>query len=93
MAAIILIILCLLGGSVLSSPKYVERLSTTLNTTTNRSNVDRIWAWKASWDMFKDYPVNGVGLNNWAGTTEMLDINMMKRNRIYHMRIVITCNH
>lgn len=66
MAAIILIILCLLGGTVLSSPKYVERLSTTLNTTTNRSNVDRIWAWKASWDMFKDYPVNGVGLNNWG---------------------------
>lgn len=66
MAAIILIILCLLGGTVLSSPKYVERLSTTLNTTTNRSNVDRIWTWKASWDMFKDHPVNGVGLNNWG---------------------------
>lgn len=66
MAAIILIILCLLGGAVLSSPKYVERLSTTLNTTTNRSNVDRIWTWKASWDMFKDHPVNGVGLNNWG---------------------------
>lgn len=66
MAAIILIILCLLGGTVLSSPKYVERLSTTLNMTTNRSNVDRIWTWKASWDMFKDHPVNGVGLNNWG---------------------------
>ena len=66
MAAIILIILCLLGGTVVSSPKYVERLSTTLNTTTNRSNVDRIWTWKASWDMFKDHPVNGVGLNNWG---------------------------
>ena len=64
-AAIILIILCVLSGTVLSSPKYVERLSTTLNTTTNRSNVDRIWAWKASWDMFKDYSINGVGLNNW----------------------------
>ena len=66
MAAIILIILCLLGGAVLSSPKYIERLSTTLNTTTNRSNVDRIWTWKASWDMFQDHPVNGVGMNNWG---------------------------
>lgn len=66
MAAIILIILCLLGGAVLSSPKYIERLSTTLNTTTNRSNVDRIWAWKASWDMFQDHYINGVGLNNWG---------------------------
>ena len=66
MAAIILIILCLLGGAVLSSPKYIERLSTTLNTTTNRSYVDRIWAWKASWDMFQDHYINGVGLNNWG---------------------------
>lgn len=66
MAAIILIILCLLGGAVLSSPKYIERLSTTLNTTTNRSNVDRIWTWKASWDMFQDHYINGVGLNNWG---------------------------
>lgn len=65
-AAIILIIYCLLGGAILSSPKYVERLSTTINTTTNRSNVDRIWTWKSSIDMFEDYPINGVGLNNWS---------------------------
>ena len=65
-AAIILIILCLFGGVILSSPKYVARLSTTLNTTTNRSNVDRIWTWKSSLDMYLDYPVNGVGLNNWS---------------------------
>lgn len=65
-AAIIVIICCLVGGAVLSSPKYVERLSTTINTTTNRSNVDRIWAWKSSIDMFEDYPINGVGLNNWS---------------------------
>lgn len=65
-AAIILIILCLLGGTIWSSPKYVARLSTTLNTTTNRSNVDRIWTWKSSFDMYLDHPVNGVGLNNWS---------------------------
>lgn len=66
MAAIILIILCLLGGTILSSPKYVVRLSTTLNTTTNRSNVDRIWTWKSSLNMYLDHPINGVGLNNWS---------------------------
>jgi O-antigen ligase len=66
MALIILVAIFLVGGAVLSSPKYVTRLSTTFNTTTNRSNVDRIWAWKASWDMFKDHPANGVGLNNWG---------------------------
>ena len=65
-AAVILVILCLLGGGILSSPKYVDRLSTTFNTTTNRSNVDRIWTWKSSIDMYLDHPVNGVGLNNWS---------------------------
>ncbi|MFR7418147.1 O-antigen ligase family protein [uncultured Megasphaera sp.] len=64
-AGIVLIVLLLIGSTIVSSPKYVERLSTTINTTTNRSNVDRIWTWKASFDMFKDYPINGVGLNNW----------------------------
>lgn len=65
-AIIILAILCLLGGIVISSPKYVARLSTTFNTTTNRSNVDRIWTWRSSIDMYLDHPINGVGLNNWG---------------------------
>ncbi|MBF1121942.1 MAG: O-antigen ligase family protein [Dialister invisus] len=64
-AAVILTILCLLGGTLLNSPKYMTRLSTTLNMTTNTSNVDRIWAWRASIDMFKEHPINGVGLDNW----------------------------
>lgn len=49
----------------MNSPKYMTRLSTTLNMTTNTSNVDRIWAWRASIDMFKEHPINGVGLDNW----------------------------
>lgn len=66
MATIIFIVLCLFCGAIVSSPRYVNRLSTTLNTTTNRSNIDRIWTWKASWNMFQDHPVNGVGMNNWG---------------------------
>lgn len=36
-----------------------------MNTTSNTSNVDRIWTWKSSIDMYLDHPVNGVGLDNW----------------------------
>ena len=64
-AVICLSILILIAAPILCSPKYTARLSTTLNTTTNISNVDRIRAWKSSVNMFLDYPVNGVGLNNW----------------------------
>lgn len=65
-AILCLTILVLLGGTILSTPKYTARLSTTLNTTTNVSNVDRIRAWKSSINMYLDYPINGVGLNNWG---------------------------
>lgn len=63
-AVICLSILILIAAPIFCSPKYTARLSTTLNTTTNISNVDRIRAWKSSVNMFLDYPVNGVGLNN-----------------------------
>lgn len=66
LAAVIMVVVCLLGGVLISSPKYTQRLSTTLNTTNHVSNVDRIWAWRSSIDMYLDHPVNGVGLNNWS---------------------------
>ena len=65
-AAIVLSALVLLGGMILTNPKYVDRLSTTFNTTTNGSNLGRIWVWKSSINMYLDHPVNGVGLNNWG---------------------------
>ena len=62
----ILAILVLLGGTIASSPQYVDRLSTTFDTKTNMSNLGRIWVWKSSLDMYLDHPINGVGLNNWG---------------------------
>lgn len=66
-AVVVLAVICLLGGVLVSSPRYVERLSTTFELTDedNVSNMGRIWVWRSSLDMFKDYPINGVGLNNW----------------------------
>ena len=63
--AIIVTILMLLGGIIISNPQVIDRLSTTFNTTTNTSNLGRIWVWRSSIDMYLDHPINGVGLNNW----------------------------
>ena len=45
-----------------SNPKYLQRIQSITNITTDHSNADRVWAWKSSSMMFKDYPVVGVGL-------------------------------
>lgn len=65
-AAVVLAALVLLGGIIFANPRYVDRLSTTFNTTTNMSNLGRIWVWRSSVDMYLDHPINGVGLNNWG---------------------------
>lgn len=60
-----LVIFCLvvLGtlGFMASSPKYMQRVRSITNTTTDHSNADRIWCWKSAKKMIEDYPVTGVG--------------------------------
>ncbi len=62
---IALLVFCCIGGTILALPHYTARLVTTFNTTTNGSNLARIWIWHSSIEMFKKAPVNGVGLGNW----------------------------
>lgn len=49
-------------GFMLSSPQYVQRIQSITNTTTDRSNADRILAWKSAEIMVRDFPVTGIGL-------------------------------
>ncbi len=49
-------------GFMLTTPHYVQRIQSITNTTTDRSNTDRIWVWKAAKDMIEDHPVTGVGV-------------------------------
>ena len=49
-------------GFMLSSPQYVQRIQSITNTTTDRSNADRILAWKSAEIMVRDRPVTGIGL-------------------------------
>jgi O-antigen ligase len=44
------------------NPSYRDRFESITNTTTDRSNADRIWVWKACGDMFLDHPIAGIGL-------------------------------
>ena len=57
-----LLLLLVFGGIMISQPEYNARFRSITNTTTDRSNSDRIWTWASSLDMFEDRPLTGVGL-------------------------------
>ena len=55
-----------MAGYMVSNPRYVERIYSITNTTTDRSNADRIWTWKSAKLMIQDYPVTGTGFGMFA---------------------------
>ena len=61
--AIVLAVFLGIVGFMASNPTYVHRVTSITNTTTDRSNADRIWTWRSAWDMIRDHPVAGVGFN------------------------------
>lgn len=62
---VVLLVVVLAGGAVMVNPIYRNRLLSIGNVTTDRSNADRLEAWKSSVEMFKDHPVTGVGIGQW----------------------------
>ena len=61
---LIIFVVVLLGMAsyMANNPQYVQRIRSITNTTTDYSNADRIWVWKASKQMVQDYPITGVGI-------------------------------
>ena len=58
------LIVCLMVGSVFAtSDVYRNRLVSTINITTDYSNIDRLLIWESTANMVKDYPFFGVGLD------------------------------
>ena len=51
-------------GIFATNPAFVKRLKSSVNVTTNWSNTHRLWLWGSAVNMFKDHPVNGIGLGN-----------------------------
>lgn len=48
-----------------TNPTYVERFESTFNTTTDGSNLGRIYVWESDKRMIQDHPVIGVGPGLW----------------------------
>ena len=59
--AVVLTVFLGIAGFMASSPHYVHRVQSITNTTTDRSNADRIRVWRSAKRMVQDYPVTGVG--------------------------------
>lgn len=55
----------LIVGFFVTQPQYMHRFESISNTTTDRSNADRLWGWRSSIDMYVTNPVAGVGLGDW----------------------------
>lgn len=64
--AVIAVFFLASGIFMVSSPKYEQRFESIANITTDRSNGDRIVAWKSCIQMVKDHPLTGIGLGRWG---------------------------
>ena len=64
--AVIAVFFLASGIFMASSPQYQKRIESIANTTTDRSNGDRIVAWKACIKMAEDHPLTGIGLGRWG---------------------------
>ena len=58
-------IFVLSGAIMWNVPKFHARFQSITNTTTDRSNGDRIEGWKSCLHMVQDHPVIGIGLGRW----------------------------
>lgn len=67
---IALLVITSIAGIFATSPVFIKRIKSITNVTTNRSNADRILVWESSFNMIKDHPVTGVGLDCWKPTYE-----------------------
>ncbi len=67
-------------GFMLTSPRYVKRIHSITNTTTNRSNVDRIRVWKSAKKMIQKHPVTGVGMERFREKYQKYRYKREKQN-------------
>jgi probable O-glycosylation ligase (exosortase A-associated) len=65
-AAAVMISMAVTFGTQFVSEEYYERLSTILNYESDGSAQGRLNAWEASYHMANDYPLVGVGLDNFT---------------------------
>lgn len=64
--AISIIFVALISAVLVNNPKFMQRLDTIDDFDKYQSNTERILMWQSAWNMFKDHPVLGVGLGQYA---------------------------
>lgn len=52
-------------GAFWAQPQFQERIHTITNTTTDTSNLGRIYAIESSFKMLHDHPITGIGIGQW----------------------------
>ena len=62
LGVLVAIVVCV-SSTFIFSQHFSQRLESITNITTDRSNGDRVEAWKSAWVMFKERPIVGWGLN------------------------------
>lgn len=83
----VVVVLAALGGVVWgfsTQPQYVARFESITNTTTDGSNLGRFDVWTSSINMFKDYPVTGVGIGQWRTIYEASYRLPTENQHLYH---------
>lgn len=78
--AAVLVVILGIASFMLSSRYYVQRVQSITNTTTDRSNADRIWVWKSATAMVQDHPVTGVGQGRFRAHYKKYKYKQEKQN-------------
>lgn len=64
--AVSIIFIALISTVLVNNPKFMHRLDTIDDFNKYQSNTERILIWQSAWNMFKDYPILGVGLGQYT---------------------------
>lgn len=59
-----IVLIAVSGGLLVNDAAFMHRVSTITNNK-YQSNSERLLMWESAWNMFKDYPVFGVGLGQY----------------------------
>ena len=85
---ILCVVLALLVGTGVffaANKKFMRRIKSSFNVTTNVSNTDRLWLWRSSIHMMKDHPVTGVGLGNFRfAYRDKYELPQIKQKKLSH---------
>lgn len=78
------LICCLVAGLFVVHPTYHNRLLSITDTTTDRSNIDRLLMWESASRMIQDHPVIGVGPNQFRAVYEKHYTSPKIKQRLKH---------